>query len=78
MSRTASRVQSPPYRHCVDALPRRPRLRHRDHRNAVLFQRFENRKNPLLGPVKECPKLGQSHLLLGRERISILLLYLPE
>ena len=42
------------------------------------FSASRTADNPLLGRVKECRKPGQRHLLLGRQRISILLLHLPD
>src|SRR5579871_1481354 len=51
---------------------------HDDHGNAVFLQRIENCRDPLLGRVEECRKPGQRHLLLRRQRVSGLLLYLAD
>ena len=51
---------------------------HDDHGDAILLQRFENGKNPLLGRVEEGREPGQRHVLFGRQRVGILLVHLPH
>ena len=51
---------------------------HDDHRDAILLERFENGRNPLLGRVKEGRETGQRHVLFGRHRVGVLLVHLPN
>ena len=51
---------------------------HDDDRDAVLLERFENGRNPLLGRVQESRETGQGHVLFGRHRVGVLLVYLPN
>jgi len=51
---------------------------HDDYRDAILLERFENGKYPLLGWVKESRETGQSHVFFERQRVGVLLIYLPK
>jgi hypothetical protein len=49
-----------------------------DYRDTILLKRFQDGKNPLLGRVKESRETGQRHVLFDSQRVSILLVYLPN